>query len=141
MMYLKQQLFLNKKRFDSQQLQITKYLKSYTENRDCFENLDDEKFNFWRENQNLQNIGKKYLINIFDKGNLKDVDIPSKITSLQCSLVKRLFDTNFHERKIIHTSFSYWKVFRKKFQISWTPWYSQYLIKKMPEFYREIFVV
>ena len=30
---------------------------SYTENRDWFENLEDKKFNPWRENQNLQNIG------------------------------------------------------------------------------------
>ena len=31
------------------------------------------------------------------KGGLKDVDIPSKITSPQWSWVKRLFDKNFHE--------------------------------------------
>ena len=44
---------------------------------------------------------KKKLINNFDKGGLKDVDIPPKITSLQCSWFERLFDTNFHDKKII----------------------------------------
>ena len=39
----------------------------------------------------------KSLINNFDKVGLKDVDIPSKTVSLQCSWVKRLFDKNFHE--------------------------------------------
>ena len=43
----------------------------------------------------------KTLINNFDKGGLKDVDILSKITSLQCSGVKRLFDRNVHDWEII----------------------------------------
>ena len=46
---------------------------------------------------------EKTLINNFGKGGLKDVDIPSKITSLQCSWVKRLFDKNFHK-------FHKWKI-------------------------------
>ena len=42
------------------QLKIWKwkeFQKSYTENRDCFENQEDEKFNPWRENHNLQHTG------------------------------------------------------------------------------------
>ena len=31
------------------------FLKSYKEKRHYFENLEDEKFNPWRENRNLQN--------------------------------------------------------------------------------------
>ena len=42
---------------------------------------------------------KKTLINNSDKGSLKDVDILFKITSLQCSWVKKLFDKNFHKWK------------------------------------------
>ena len=44
---------------------------------------------------------EKTLMNNFDNAGLKDVDIPSKIASLECSWVKRLFDRNFHEWKII----------------------------------------
>ena len=65
-------------------------------------------------------IKEKTLISNFDQGGLKDVDIPSKITSLQCSWVKRLFDKNFHEWKII-ALFLIEKYFRKKNQISWIP--------------------
>ena len=65
-------------------------------------------------------IKEKTLISNFDQGGLKDVDIPSKITSLQCLWVKRLFDKNFHEWKII-ALFLIEKYFRKKNQISWIP--------------------
>ena len=47
------------------------------------------------------------------KGGLKDVDIPSKITSLQYLWVKRLFNTNFHKWKII---FLIEKYFGKNFK-------------------------
>ena len=46
-------------------------------------------------------IKEKTIINNFHKDGLKDVDIPSKITSLQWSLVKMLFYTNFYELKSI----------------------------------------
>ena len=48
-------------------------------------------------NHERPTIKEKTQINNFDKGGLKDVDIPSKIVSLQCSWVKRLFDRKFHE--------------------------------------------
>ena len=48
-------------------------------------------------NHKKPKIKEKTLINNFDNGGLKDVGIPSKITSLQSSWVKRLFDTNFDE--------------------------------------------
>ena len=41
------------------------------------------------------------LINNFDKGGLKCIDIESKITSLQCSWIKKLYNNNFHEWKLI----------------------------------------
>ena len=40
-------------------------------------------------NHKRPKIKEKTLINNFDKGGLKDVDILSKITSLQCSLLER----------------------------------------------------
>ena len=46
-------------------------------------------------------IKEKTLINSFDKSGLKNIDIPSKITSPKSSWVKRLFDKHFHEWKII----------------------------------------
>ena len=41
------------------------------------------------------------LFNEYEKGELKDVDIFYKITSLQCSWVKRLCDDSFHTWKVI----------------------------------------
>ena len=52
-------------------------------------------------NHKTPKIKEKILINNFDKGGLNDVDISSKITSLQCSWVTRLFDRNFHDWKIL----------------------------------------
>ena len=71
-------------------------------------------------NRKKVKIKEKTLISNFDQGGLKDVDIPSKITSLQCSWVKRLFNKNFHEWKIIAVFYSE-KYFGKKIQISWIP--------------------
>ena len=46
-------------------------------------------------------IKHETLCNTFEEGGLKNVDIDSKIASLQCSLVKRLYDDKFHEWKLI----------------------------------------
>ena len=43
----------------------------------------------------------KTLSNTFEIGSLKNVDINLKVKSLQCSWVKKLYDENFHEWKII----------------------------------------
>ena len=37
----------------------------------------------------------------FETGGLKNVDIDLKVISLQCSWVKKLYDENFHEWKVI----------------------------------------
>ena len=44
---------------------------------------------------------KQTLGNSFEEGGLKNVDINSKIASLQCSWVKRLYNNKFHEWKLI----------------------------------------
>ena len=41
--------------------------------------------------------------NTFENGGLKSVDIPNKLTSLQCSWIKRLYDTTTHCWKVIPT--------------------------------------
>ena len=48
------------------------------------------------QNHKRSKIKEKILISNFDKDDLKDVNIPHKITSLKDSFVKRLFDTNFY---------------------------------------------
>ena len=44
------------------------------------------------------------LANSYEDGGLKDVDVFSKVIRLQCSWIKRLYDENFHEWKIIPSS-------------------------------------
>ena len=88
-------------------------------------------------NHKRPKIKEKTVINNSDKGGLKDVDIRSKIASLQCSWVKRLFDRNFHEWKIIPL-FLFGKYFGKNFKFHGSLDIPQYLIRKIPEFYREI---
>ena len=46
-------------------------------------------------------IKNSTLCNDYEYGCLKNVDIFSKVVSLQCSWIKSLFDNNFHQRKII----------------------------------------
>ena len=41
------------------------------------------------------------LSNSYEDGGMKSVDLSAKIINLQCSWIKRLFDENFHESKII----------------------------------------
>ena len=46
-------------------------------------------------------IKNSALCNDYENGGLKNVDIFSKVVSLQCSGIKRLFDSNFHQWKLI----------------------------------------
>ena len=46
-------------------------------------------------------IKHKTLSNTFEISSLKNVDINLKVISLQCSWVKKLYDENFHEWKVI----------------------------------------
>ena len=86
-------------------------------------------------NHKRPTIIEKTVINRFDKTGLKDVDIPFKIASLQCSWIKRLFDRNFHEWKTIPL-FLFEKYFGKNFKFHGSLDIPQYLIRKIPEFYR-----
>ena len=46
-------------------------------------------------------IKQSTLSKSYEDGILKDVDVFTKIIALQCSWIKRLYDENFHEWKII----------------------------------------
>ena len=56
---------------------------------------------------NSSNVKIKHetICNDFQNGGLKNVDIPSKISSLQCSSVKKLYDRNSHDWKLIPMHF------------------------------------
>ena len=47
------------------------------------------------------NIKSSTLCNDYDNGGLKNVDVFSKIVSLQCSWIKGLFHNNFHKWEVI----------------------------------------
>ena len=42
------------------------------------------------------------LYNTYKNGGIKSVDIPNKLTRLQCSWIRRLYNTTKHSWKIIH---------------------------------------
>ena len=54
---------------------------------------------FW--NRKHPKIRHSTLCNTYENGGLKSVDIPNKLTSLECSRIKRLHDTTRHRWKII----------------------------------------
>ena len=77
------------------------------------------------------------LYNKYEQGGLKNVDIFFKITSLQCSWVKRLYDDSFHAWKVIplfliknHRGKNF--VFHSNLSIKQKP------VKKFPKSYQEI---
>ena len=75
--------------------------------------------------------------NNYENGALKNVNIAAKISSLQSSWIKRLFDGNFHDWKIlpfhiIHKSLGKKFVFQSNVQIN------KKLIKNFSKYYREI---
>ena len=65
------------------------------------------------------------------------MDISSKITSLQCSLVKRLYDDSFHAWKVI-TLFLIKSQRGKNFVFHPNLSIKQTFVKKFPKFYQEI---
>ena len=53
----------------------------------------------WGENKSK--VKHDTLCNDYENGGLKSVDIFSKIVSIQCSCIRRLYDENFHPWKVI----------------------------------------
>ena len=68
---------------------------------------------------------------------MKHVDISSKIISLQCSWLRKLYDENFHEWKII-PSHLISKYFGKSFKFHSCLSFDRKLLIKFPKFYKNI---
>ena len=65
------------------------------------EQLNVIKKNFiWKEKSRTK-AKHSALCNSYENGGLKDVDILYKIISIQCSWIRRLFNENFHDWKVI----------------------------------------
>ena len=75
--------------------------------------------------------------NSYEDGGLKDVDVFKKVINLQCSLIKEMYDENFHEWKIIH-SYLIKTIFCKNFKFHPYPEPSKRSLKNVPNFYKEI---
>ena len=74
----------------------------------------------------------------FKYGGLKSVDVPLKIISLQCSWIKRLFDDNYHEWKVIPSHLIN-KYLGKDFKFHSNLSFKKSSLNYFPCFYREIF--
>ena len=74
----------------------------------------------------------------YKNGSLKNVDIRMKITSLQCSWIKGLYNNKFHTWKII-PKFLISKTFGSMFKFHPNLTFEKDLLKQFPAFYRSIF--
>ena len=84
-------------------------------------------------------IKNSTLCNDYEYGGLKNVDIFSKVVSLQCSWIKRLFDNNFHQWKLIPL-YLIRQYLGKKFKFHSNLEVSHSILCKFPKFYKEIFI-
>ena len=84
-------------------------------------------------------IKNSTLCNGYEYGGLKNVDIFSKVASLQCSWIKRLVDNNFRLWKLtlLHLVRLY---FGKRFKFHSNLEVSHSILYKFPKFYKEIFI-
>ena len=79
------------------------------------------------------------LCNGYEKGGIKNVDLRNKITSMQCSWIKRLFEDNFHDWKVIPL-FLIGKNLGKTFKFHNNADISNDILLKFPSFYQNIFI-
>ena len=75
--------------------------------------------------------------NDYENGGLKNVNIAAKINSLQSSWIKKLFDENFHDWKIIPLHIIH-KSLGKRFVFHSNVKVNKKLTKRFPKYYREI---
>ena len=75
----------------------------------------------------------------YEKGGMKNVDLRNKITSMQCSWVKRLFEDDFHDWKVIPL-FLIGKHLVKNFKFHNNMDISNDILSKFPSFYKDIFI-
>ena len=91
----------------------------------------------WKgENPKIKN---STLCNDYEYGGLKNVDIFSKVVSLQCSWTKRLFDNDFRQWKVIPL-YVIRHYLRKNFKFHSNLEVSHSILCKFPKFYKEIFL-
>ena len=83
-------------------------------------------------------IKHKIFSNTFETGGLKNVDINLKVISLQCSWVKKLYDENFHEWKIIPLHLIRITL-GQNFKFHSNLSYDTKLLTSFPVFYKNIF--
>ena len=83
-------------------------------------------------------ISHSALCNNFENGGLKHVNTSSKIISWQCSWLRKLYDENFHEWKIIPSHLIN-KYFTKSYKFHFI-YFSHKLLIKFPECYRNILI-
>ena len=73
----------------------------------------------------------------FENGSLKIVDITFKIIGLQCSWVKRLYDSSTHEWKLITLNIITQKL-GKHYLFHSNLYIDQKKIRRFPKYYKEI---
>ena len=67
------------------------------------------------------------------------LDIFSKVVSLQCSWIKKLFDNNFHQWKIVPL-YLILQYLGKSFKFHSNLEISNSILSNFPKFYKEIFI-
>ena len=93
-----------------------------------------QKYFLW--NSSSPKVKHETICKDFQYGGLKNVDIKSKIVSLQCSWIKKLYDESFHEWKIIpltliKNTFGECFIFRSNLDVN-------VFLNSFPEFYVNI---
>ena len=98
--------------------------------------IQTKKKKLWQNSR--PKIKHKTLYNTVDTGGLRNVNANLKVISLQCSWVKKLYDENFHEWKIIPlhlTLITLGQNFKFHSNLS----YDIKLLTSFPVFYKNIF--
>ena len=75
------------------------------------------------------------LCNDYENGGLKNVDIFSNVVSLQCSWIKRLFNINFHQWKVIQPYLTR-QYLGKNFKFHSNLEVSHSILCRFPKFYK-----
>ena len=96
-------------------------------------------FNLIKQNKDIHGIRHSTLCNTHENGGLKSVHIPNKLTSLQCSWIKRLYDTTTYCWKII-PAFLIRKKLGKIFFFHSNLSINPNKIKELPAYYKDILI-
>ena len=79
------------------------------------------------------------LCNGYKKSGIKNVDLRNKLTSMQCSWVKRFFEDDFHDWKVIPLLLT-GKHLGKNFKFYNNVDISNDILSKFQSFYQDIFI-